>query len=109
MQKPLCGSLSSSSSKHYGHRACFPESIPIKLLAYADDLLMILSDSQKWQIPSLHPQTYNNASNAKVNLKKTAIFALAGNYDEMRHDIASTAVCQWHDNSASTPLTSRLR
>jgi hypothetical protein len=104
MQKPLCRPLSRSSSKHYGRRAYFPESIPIKLLAYADDLLMILSDPQEWQTLSLHLQTYNNASNAKVNLKKTAIFTLAGNYDEKWYEIASTAGCQWHDNSASTPL-----
>jgi hypothetical protein len=39
---------------------------------------MILSDPQEWQILSLHLQTYNNASNAKLNLKKTAIFTLAG-------------------------------
>ncbi|KAH8555043.1 hypothetical protein BGW37DRAFT_414926, partial [Umbelopsis sp. PMI_123] len=51
-------------------------------LAYADDLLMILAYPQEWQILLLHLQTYNNASNARVNLKKTALFTLAGNYHE---------------------------
>jgi hypothetical protein len=78
-------------SKHHAYNAYFPENTPIKLLAYADDLLMILADPQEWQILLLHLQTYNNASNARVNLKKTALFTLAGNYHEDWNVIATTA------------------
>jgi hypothetical protein len=89
---------------NFGSNAVFPESLPIKLMAYADDLLVFLSQPAEWPCLLDQLETYNQASNAKVNLAKTVIFPLAGRTSLTWPQITSGFGGQWHDNRAPAPL-----
>jgi hypothetical protein len=56
-------------SRYNGPGAIFPDALPIKFMAYADDLLVLLSKPAEWAplLENLH--TYRKSSNAKVNAK----------------------------------------
>jgi hypothetical protein len=47
--------------------AFFPDALPIKVLAYADDLLIFLSAPNEWETLTHHLHIYHLACNAKVN------------------------------------------
>lgn len=50
----------------------------MKLLAYADDLLVFLSHPPEWAVLLAHLQVYSHAVNGKINLQKTQVFSLTG-------------------------------
>ncbi|KAG1257776.1 hypothetical protein G6F68_009140 [Rhizopus microsporus] len=91
------------------------ESPPLlKALAYADDIMVLLSDPE--ELPALLDivNTYERASNARLNRDKTLAVSLSGNiqpqWTQMLH---SCNMHQWHDKSNDTaaiylgfPLTS---
>ncbi|KAG2192923.1 hypothetical protein INT47_002762 [Mucor saturninus] len=74
---------------------------PVKLLSYADDLEVFLTNPDEWPVLILLLACYGRASNAKVNLSKTVLVSLSG----VRHlawaDIAETEGVKWHDSSCS--------
>jgi hypothetical protein len=51
---------------------------PIKVLAYADDLLIYLQDQSDLDEVQRLIQCYNHASNAKMNFDKTVAFSVSG-------------------------------
>ncbi|KAI8579735.1 hypothetical protein K450DRAFT_241263 [Umbelopsis ramanniana AG] len=61
-----------------GNSTFFPVSKPIKMMAYADDLLVLLSSSREWSTLLSIMQTYHSASNAKINMQNTVLFPLNG-------------------------------
>lgn len=78
---------------------------PMKLLAYADDLCIFLSNQQDFHRAMAHLTAYNQASNAKVNVSKTEVFSLSGArlptwITFFRHQ----GINQWHDASSPTAL-----
>ncbi|KAG2194762.1 hypothetical protein INT47_012064 [Mucor saturninus] len=74
---------------------------PVKLLSYADDLEVFLTNPGEWPVLISLLACYGRASNAKVNLSKTVLVSLSG----VRHlawaDIAETEGVEWHDSSCS--------
>ncbi|KAG2172121.1 hypothetical protein INT44_004743 [Umbelopsis vinacea] len=52
--------------KSFGHNAFFPDALPIKVLAYADDLVIFLSAPNEWETLTQHLQIYHLACNAKI-------------------------------------------
>ncbi|KAF9536195.1 hypothetical protein EC957_012185, partial [Mortierella hygrophila] len=55
---------------------------PIKLSAYADDLMTLISSTTEWSALEDTLQTYGPAFNAKVNLSKTVAFPMAPSYSK---------------------------
>ncbi|KAG9061130.1 hypothetical protein KI688_007760 [Linnemannia hyalina] len=55
---------------------------PIKLSAYADDLMTLISSTTEWSALEDILLTYGRASNAKVNLSKTMAFPMAPSYSK---------------------------
>ncbi|GAA5816549.1 hypothetical protein MFLAVUS_010079 [Mucor flavus] len=53
----------------------------VKLLAYADDVGLLLKDSQDFYIAQSHMQRDTSVSNAKFNVDKTESFSLNGKQD----------------------------
>jgi hypothetical protein len=53
-------------------------SVYLKLLAYADDLLIALRAPQDWAILKQILTKYSQASNTKMNLMKTTMLSLTG-------------------------------
>jgi hypothetical protein len=92
-------------SRYNGAGAMFPDALPIKLVAYADDLLVLLSKPAEWAplLENLH--TYSKSSNAKVNLRKTEGFPLAGVPQDEWHVFIKKANRKWHDSTSTESLT----
>lgn len=59
---------------------------PIKCLAYADDVCLLLSHTQEPHRANLHMSNYAAVSNAKFNDNKTEVFSLAGPWDHSWND-----------------------
>lgn len=57
------------------------DSPKLKLLAYADDVCLLLSDQNDFSRAQLHMQQYTSVSNAKFNIDKTEAFSLNGKLD----------------------------
>ena len=74
---------------------------PIKLLAYADDLLVIVNNNEELQAIQDHISCYGRASNARVNYHKSVAFPLSGNRSLVRPDLfhlARRLQFQWYDS-----------
>ena len=89
--------------KSIGHNAFFPDALPIKVLAYADDLLIFLSAPNEWETLTHHLHIYHLACNAKVNLAKTILFPLAGNASIPWQTLVRQKPLNWHDSSNPAP------
>jgi hypothetical protein len=80
------------------------ESTPIvKLLSYADDLEVFLSNPSEWPILRELLSIYGLASNAKVNIQKTVII-LSGTSHPEWIDIAANDGFEWYDAQSSSAL-----
>ncbi|KAG2191466.1 hypothetical protein INT47_003842, partial [Mucor saturninus] len=55
-----------------------PSVYPVKLLAYADDIIYLLNDPSELTHLQAHLSLYSRASNAKVNFHKTEAVSLSG-------------------------------
>ncbi|KAG0755660.1 hypothetical protein G6F62_008320 [Rhizopus arrhizus] len=87
--------------------ASSPEaSAPVKLMAYADDVVCFLEDPEDLTILHNHLSTYSRASNAKVNFHKTEAFSLSGSsgiYQLLwRSHLHSHNIYSWHDRCSSS-------
>lgn len=78
---------------------------PIKVLAYADDLLVFLQTPAEWHSLLRHIKTYNLESNSKVNLNKTVVFPLSGEPNPSWQTMLATMNTSWHDRTAPNALT----
>jgi hypothetical protein len=80
---------------------------PIKLLAYAGDVVCLLRDPADMSRLQHHLFTYSAASNAKINYHKIVAISLSGArlYSSVwcPHLLANH-ITQWHDCSPSVPL-----
>lgn len=91
-------------------------SIPptLKTLAYADDVLIFVSDPAEIQHIMTIIDHYCKASNAKLNHQKSMVVALNGRVSpEWRQGFSDQGIHQWHDRSTADaaiylgfPLTS---
>ncbi|KAG0978525.1 hypothetical protein G6F29_009263 [Rhizopus arrhizus] len=78
---------------------------PLKLLAYADDICVILESYSDFQLVQHHIERYALVSNAKLNIHKTEAFSLSGR----RHPswisfLADQGINTWHDSTAAQPF-----
>lgn len=82
--------------------ASFQEDPPcVKMLSYADDLEVFLSNPREWHILLDLLHQYGKASNAKVNLSKTVVMSLSGHAHVDWMNLASEYGAQWHDSTSS--------
>jgi hypothetical protein len=54
---------------------------PVKLLAYADDVCVFLSNSNDFDILQRHLTNYNRVFNSKINMDKTEALFLSGQWN----------------------------
>ncbi|KAK4518015.1 uncharacterized protein ATC70_001365 [Mucor velutinosus] len=76
---------------------------PVKLLAYADDLLVLVNNCAEMQAIQDHISCYGRASNARVNYHKSIAFPLAGDRSRVRPDLfrlSSRLQFQWYDSDS---------
>ncbi|KAG1487848.1 hypothetical protein G6F54_012411 [Rhizopus delemar] len=79
---------------------------PIKVLAYADDLLIFLRTAADLAEVQKLIQHYNQASNAKMNFDKTVAFSISGiPHPHWLPALASYGITKWHDRCSDEPLT----
>ncbi|KAG1157103.1 hypothetical protein G6F36_014271 [Rhizopus arrhizus] len=86
----------------------------LKLLAYADDVLVFLKDPIELTSLLALITAYELASNAKLNLDKTIAVSLSGHSQPLwRHCLQHRGITHWHDSSSHVaaiylgfPLTS---
>ncbi|KAG1584451.1 hypothetical protein G6F48_007876 [Rhizopus delemar] len=79
---------------------------PIKVLAYADDLLIFLCNAADFAEVQRSIQHYNQASNAKMNFDKTVAFSISGiPHLHWLPALASYGITKWHDRCSDEPLT----
>ncbi|KAG1275997.1 hypothetical protein G6F62_012279 [Rhizopus arrhizus] len=79
---------------------------PLKVLAYADDLLIFLRNATDLDEVQTLIQHYNRASNAKMNYDKTIAFSISGTpHPHWLPALASHGITQWHDRYSDEPLT----
>ncbi|KAG1278745.1 hypothetical protein G6F66_012016 [Rhizopus arrhizus] len=79
----------------------------LKIMAYADDTLVLLDDPA--EMPALQNiiSIYSNASNALLNFGKTEAFSLSGSTLPLWRTYLqqlSPPITSWHDKSALSPL-----
>ncbi|KAI1285140.1 hypothetical protein EDD11_000962, partial [Mortierella claussenii] len=55
-----------------------PKAVPLKEMAYADDLLCLIKSGAEWDRLKEIMATYGKVSNARLNLRKTVAFPLYG-------------------------------
>ncbi|KAG1139332.1 hypothetical protein G6F37_011272 [Rhizopus arrhizus] len=78
---------------------------PLKILAYADDVCILLHSTDDYCRLRHHLDRYGSVSNAKVNIHKTEAFSLDGrSYPEWVTFLATQGISKWHDHSAPCPL-----
>jgi hypothetical protein len=76
----------------------------IVLMAYADDVLLLLNNKLEWRRIQVILQLYEAASNGRVNYNKTTAFPLTLQPDQdLKTALLSDSV-QWHDSESPDPL-----
>ncbi|KAG1050390.1 hypothetical protein G6F43_007335 [Rhizopus delemar] len=79
---------------------------PIKVLAYAGDLLIFLRNAADLAEVQRLIQHYNQASNTKMNFDKTVAFSISGiPPPRWLPALASYSITKWHDRCSDEPLT----
>src|SRR6202000_3237647 len=78
--------------------------VKIILMAYADDVLLLLNNKLEWRRIQVILQLYEAASNGRVNYNKTTAFPLTLQPDQdLKTALLSDSV-QWHDSDSPSPL-----
>jgi Reverse transcriptase (RNA-dependent DNA polymerase)/zinc-binding in reverse transcriptase/Endonuclease/Exonuclease/phosphatase family len=78
--------------------------VKIVLMAYADDVLLLLNNKLEWRRIQVILQLYEAASNGRVNYNKTTAFPLTLQPDQdLKTALLSDSV-QWHDSDSPSPL-----
>ncbi|KAG2224705.1 hypothetical protein INT45_009020 [Circinella minor] len=93
------------SNIHFRSNSSFDSSHPIKICAYADDLLVFLHQPQEWNHLVRHLTVYGQASNGRVNLQKTVVFPLNGELHEDWRTQVESFGARWHDQHHPHALT----
>lgn len=78
--------------------------VAIKLLAFADDLLIYLALLTEWQWVEETLQLYGRASNAKVNLAKMVAFPMGKEPNAALKTHLQTLQIQWYDKDKEDAL-----
>ncbi|KAG1445074.1 hypothetical protein G6F55_012092 [Rhizopus delemar] len=82
---------------------------PIKLLAYADDMVCLLHDPNDLNVLHSHLEVYSRASNAQINFHKTLAVSLSGacisSSATWRSSLITHRITHWHDRSSTLPAT----
>ena len=91
----------STASPSYG-----PSSLQsLKVLAYADDLLIYLKNVEDLAEVQQLIRCYNQASNAKMNYDKTVAFSVSGRaHPHWLPALHEHGITKWHDRNDSEPL-----
>jgi hypothetical protein len=76
----------------------------IKIAAYADDMLSLLSSVREWQWLNNALAIYGRASNAQVNLLKTVAFPLSSTPDADLKTMILNDNVRWHDETSPAAL-----
>ncbi|EIE86810.1 hypothetical protein RO3G_11521 [Rhizopus delemar RA 99-880] len=77
----------------------------LKVLAYADDLLIYLKNAEDLAEVQQLIQCYNQASNAKMNYDKTVAFSVSGRpHPHWLPALQEHGITKWHDRNDSEPL-----
>lgn len=78
----------------------------IKILAYADDTLVFVHNSQDFQLLQQHIHTYMLASNALLNYNKTTAISLSGKpHPTWQSLLTQLNITTWHDRTSPLPVT----
>jgi hypothetical protein len=78
---------------------------PVKILAYADDSLVLLKSTSDFMSLQSIVSKYMSASNALLNYSKTQALSLSGEaHPEWQAFLSSNGISSWHDKTASSPL-----
>ncbi|KAG1137584.1 hypothetical protein G6F37_011126 [Rhizopus arrhizus] len=82
---------------------CVLPPAPVKVLAYADDVLVFLRSASDFFCLRRLYDTYSAASNARLNISKTEAFSLSGRSSlQWQEFLQEQGVTSWHDSS--TPV-----
>ncbi|KAG1040349.1 hypothetical protein G6F43_012298 [Rhizopus delemar] len=110
LRKILTDPLYNGFSTPRAPPSCISDNLlqPIKLLAYADDVLCLLKDPSDLTRLQTHLDTYSQASNAKVNFHKTETLSLSGSRitpSSIWHGpLLSHRISRWHDCHSANPV-----
>jgi hypothetical protein len=78
---------------------------PIKCLAYADDVCLILTNPQELDRVKIHMDNYARVSNAKFNENKTEVFSLSGPWNQdWNAPLQSLNITTFHHQSSLQPF-----
>lgn len=86
--------------KEYRNDIC-PSLPEMKVLAYADDVIVFLQDTTEWETLMHIYQQYSKASNARINLQKTASLSLSGKRHPAWHRLSLENQITWYDENSS--------
>ncbi|CEP11186.1 hypothetical protein [Parasitella parasitica] len=83
----------------------FPSPLSVKILAYADDTSVYLSNSQNFMLLQQAINIYMQACNALLNYHKTVATPLSGKPSASRSALlTANGIHAWHDPTSATPL-----
>ncbi|ORX42267.1 hypothetical protein DM01DRAFT_1379106 [Hesseltinella vesiculosa] len=71
-------------------------------MAYADDMLVFLSDPSKWDSLQRLYSVYANASNSRLNVQKTELISLSGHPWRQWSSTCQDSGASWHDKHSAT-------
>ncbi|KAG1039975.1 hypothetical protein G6F43_012394 [Rhizopus delemar] len=78
---------------------------PVKILAYADDVLVLVNSPSDFSRLQWAVDVYTSASNALLNYNKTQAFSLSGQPQSTWQEfLAAHNILSWHDNLSTAPL-----
>ncbi|KAG1137330.1 hypothetical protein G6F37_009844 [Rhizopus arrhizus] len=99
---PLSLSLPTIRDPLYG-----PSSLqPVKVLAYANDLLIFLRNAADLAEAQRLTQLYNQATNAKMNFDKTVGFSISGiPHPHWLPALVTYSITKWHDRCSDESPT----
>jgi hypothetical protein len=92
--------IKSHLSQYHTHTPFLALLSPLRVLAYADDIALILRDPKEWHASSVTYNIYSSASNAKHNKSKTEAISLNRASQREWQRLCTELNIQWHDRTA---------